>query len=369
RTVGGACSGCWCVPRPIRCGQASRHEGCWTTGSSWPRRTPSRSGSWSTRSRTTRSRPNLPSPTRRIKPHRRRARTRVRRAHRGSWGWRSSPQRWRAVSCSGESRAGNADRTSGPRNETSGPRSEPDRRVGRPHPPQQTFGLPPIEGLCRSSPQAKIMLTRRRVRCARRGAPMACRSLRVLFTAVTSAVAITLGAAPSHAAEKIPEGDLPQALVNYVASPDAVAGANDWSCKPSKDKPHPVVLLPGTFFNIGVNFVKIAPRLHNEGYCVFATNYGMTSVSLGRVGGLKHIPESAKELDVFVDKVLRATGAEKVDIIGHSQGGNVPMYWMKKMGNAHKVAHYVGWAPSSHGTSVDGVVTLAHKLRLLGFAM
>jgi hypothetical protein len=198
---------------------------------------------------------------------------------------------------------------------------------------------------------------------------MARRSLRVLFTAVTSAVAITLGAAPSHAAEKIPEGDLPQALVNYVASPDAVAGANDWSCKPSKDKPHPVVLLPGTFFNIGVNFVKIAPRLHNEGYCVFATNYGMTSVSLGRVGGLKHIPESAKELDAFVDKVLRATGAEKVDIIGHSQGGNVPMYWMKKMGNAHKVAHYVGWAPSSHGTSVDGVVTLAHKLRLLGFAM
>src|SRR5690606_18066043 len=158
-----------------------------------------------------------------------------------------------------------ADRTSGPRNETSGPRSEPDRRVGRPHPPQQTFGLPPIEGLCRSSPQAKIMLTRRRVRCARRGAPMARRSLRVLFTAVTSAVAITLGAAPSHAAEKISEGDLDWALVTGVASPEGVAGASDWSCKPAKDTPHPVVLLRGTYFEIGVNFVKRAPRLHKQG--------------------------------------------------------------------------------------------------------
>jgi len=203
----------------------------------------------------------------------------------------------------------------------------------------------------------------------RKGALMARQRVRGWCIAVITAVTVALfGAAPAQA-KQIPEGDLPQALINYVLSPNAVAGANDWSCKPSKDKPYPVILLPGTFFNIGVNFVKIAPRLKNAGYCVFATNYGMTALSAGRVGGLKHIPESARELDAFVNKVLAATGAKKVDIVGHSQGGNVPMWWMKKMGNAHKVAHYVGWAPSSHGTSVNGIVTLAHELRLLGLAM
>src|SRR5690349_629306 len=189
-------------------------------------------------------------------------------------------------------------------------------------------------------------------------------------TAVVGLVAalVTASSGTAHAASIIPEGGLVQAVANYVASPDAVAGANDWSCRPSSSHPNPVVLLPGTFANIGANFVKLAPRLHNSGYCVFATNYGMTALSLGRVGGLDHITTSAGQLDAFVTRVLNATGAAKVDIVGHSQGGAVPMWWIKKMGGAAKTAHYVGWAPSSHGTTLDGLVTLADDLNLLGFA-
>ena len=196
--------------------------------------------------------------------------------------------------------------------------------------------------------------------------PLRSRLSRVATVAV-AAVCLTAGSGTAQAS-LIPEGGLATAVANYIASPDSVAGANDWSCKPSAAHPHPVVLLPGTFANIGANFVKLAPRLKNNGYCVFATNYGFTDLSLGRVGGLDHITTSAAQLDAFVTRVQAATGAAKVDVVGHSQGGAVPIWWMKKMGGAAKVAHYVGWAPSSHGTTLDGIATLGKDLNLLGFA-
>lgn len=190
---------------------------------------------------------------------------------------------------------------------------------------------------------------------------------RTVLSALTASIVVLAGTVPAPAAAALPEGDVPEALLNYVASPGAVRGANDWSCKPSAQHPNPVVLLPGTFFNLGANFVKAAPRLTNHGYCVFATNYGFTAASAGRVGGLAPIVSSAAQLDAFVQKVRTATGAAKVDIVGHSQGGNVPIWWMKKLGGAAQVAHYVGWAPSSHGTTVNGLVVLADTLALMGF--
>lgn len=196
--------------------------------------------------------------------------------------------------------------------------------------------------------------SRRRIRLAAAGATLAAGSLAVST------------AAPAEAAE-LPEGGVGTALAKFVAAPNSTAGANDWTCKPSAEHPNPVVLLPGTFFNHGANFVKAGPRLKNKGFCTFALNYGQTAVSAGRVGGLGSVKASAGQLDAFVTKVLNATGAQKVDFIGHSQGGNVPIWWIKKMGGASKTAHYVGWAPSSRGTSLNGIVTLADALRVMGF--
>lgn len=191
---------------------------------------------------------------------------------------------------------------------------------------------------------------------------------RALLAFITGTCLAVVGAASARADEPVPEGDLPEAVAGYVASPGEVAGANDWGCRPTEEHPNPVVLLPGTFANIGANFVKAAPRLKNNGYCVFATNFGMTPPSLGRVGGLGAVKSSAHEVAAFVDRVQEATGADKVDIVGHSQGGSVSMWFIKKLGGADDVAHYVGWAPSSHGTSLNGIVTLANHLRLMGFA-
>jgi len=93
----------------------------------------------------------------------------------------------------------------------------------------------------------------------------------------------------------------------------------------------------------------------------------MTWLSLGRIGGLGDIEQSAMTMKAFVDKVLRATGAAKVDVVGHSQGGMMPNYYLKFLGGAAKVRTMIGLSPSNHGTTVDGIVTLGANLRILGF--
>ena len=64
-------------------------------------------------------------------------------------------------------------------------------------------------------------------------------------------------------------------------------------------------------------------------------------------------------LGAFVDRVLSTTGASKVDIVGHSQGGMMPRYYIKFDGGDGKVNDLVGLAPSNHGTTLNGLFTLA----------
>ncbi|MEU3459545.1 alpha/beta fold hydrolase [Streptomyces sp. NPDC006733] len=187
--------------------------------------------------------------------------------------------------------------------------------------------------------------------------------------AAATALAL-LVAAPSATASTpaYPVGDLGTAVSNFVLSPDAVAGANNWHCKPSPAHPTPVVLVHATFVDLGANWAVLSPTLANEGYCVYAFNYGMTWLSAGRIGGLGDIPQSAKTLQSFVDTVLQRTGAPKVDLVGHSQGGLLPNYYIKRLGGAAKVRSFVALAPSNHGTTLNGIVTLGQKLNVLGFA-
>jgi len=51
-----------------------------------------------------------------------------------------------------------------------------------------------------------------------------------------------------------------------------------------------------------------------------------------------------------VDRVRKATGKSKVDLVGHSQGGMMPRYYLGFLGGAKKVNELVGIAPSNHGT-------------------
>lgn len=141
---------------------------------------------------------------------------------------------------------------------------------------------------------------------------------------------------------------------SLISSPAAQAdtvdisppGANDWSCKPTADHPFPVILVPGTFESMAKNWTTMAPVLKSEGYCVYSLNYGSTN----GVDATGPIADSAAQLSPFVDAVLASTGAEKVDLVGHSQGGMMPRYYMGFLDGAKKVNALVGIAPSNHGT-------------------
>ncbi|WP_458113529.1 lipase family protein [Arthrobacter sp. R1-13] len=137
-----------------------------------------------------------------------------------------------------------------------------------------------------------------------------------------------------------------QAAVVEISPP----GANDWSCKPSAEHPYPIILVPGTFESMAKNWITLSPYLKNAGYCVFALNYGETN----GVYATAPVADSARELAPFVDAVRAATGAKKVNLVGHSQGGMMPRYYLGFLGGAKYVNQLVGIAPSNHGT--EGVI-------------
>ena len=145
-------------------------------------------------------------------------------------------------------------------------------------------------------------------------------------------------------------------------------GANDWSCRPTAAHPRPVVLVHGLFANMSDNWQTTSPLLANNGYCVFALTYGVTSAPLVpgfEFGGLTTMEQSAGELSAFVDRVLAATGAHQVDIVGHSEGATMPDYYLEYLGGAAKVHRYVGIAGVKHGTTLHGIGTLAAELEAL----
>jgi len=120
-------------------------------------------------------------------------------------------------------------------------------------------------------------------------------------------------------------------------------GANDFTCKPTAAHPAPVVLVHGTFEGAADNWATASPKFKAAGYCVFALEYGDR--------GTGDIAASAGQLQRFVDAVLAATGARKVSMVGHSQGGMMPRYYLKYLGGANKVGELIGISPSNHGTT------------------
>lgn len=186
--------------------------------------------------------------------------------------------------------------------------------------------------------------------------------LLVVSVAATVALALSAGAAAAAQPSTTPLPVVYNGIYGYshVSSTAGPPGANNWSCKPSAAHPYPVILVNGTFADMSDNWQALSPLLYDNGYCVFAFNYGSYNGS-GALGvyGTGYIEQSAGQLSTFVDQVLAATNASRVDLVGHSQGGMMPRYYINFDGGDQKVNDLVGLAPSNHGTTLDGLFTLA----------
>ena len=197
----------------------------------------------------------------------------------------------------------------------------------------------------------------------------------VVWCVFTAALTVAMVSPADVAVAAQPQ---PQYPVPYLFSANVIAaalrpgsappGSNDWSCRPSRAHPRPVVLVHGLLANMTNNWQTMSPLLANNGYCVFALSYGVppdASPPTDQFGGLNPMEESAAELSTFVDRVLAATGATKVDIVGHSEGATMPDYYIGYLGGAAKVSRYVGVSGVKHGTTLHGVGTLAAELGTL----
>ena len=144
---------------------------------------------------------------------------------------------------------------------------------------------------------------------------------------------VLLAAAPAGAQE------------NPIFQPPGIPppGANDPACRPAADHPYPVILVHGTFGDMTVSWNSISPALRSQGFCVWALDYGRR--------GTGPIDASADQLVAFIDMVRARTGAAKVSLIGHSQGGMLSRYVAVRRGRLDVVDDIIGYAPSSHGTT------------------
>ncbi|MFI9533634.1 esterase/lipase family protein [Nocardia fusca] len=154
----------------------------------------------------------------------------------------------------------------------------------------------------------------------------------------------------------------------------APPGANDWNCKPTAEHPRPVLLVHGTWMNAYNGFAFMGQPLKDAGFCTFTFNYGRSNlVQGGGVGsvlpgtmGTGYIQDSAKQLAVFVDRVLAATGAPEVDVIAHSQGGSMANWYTKFDGGADTVNKLITFGATHHGTTLDGIGALGRAINNFG---
>jgi triacylglycerol esterase/lipase EstA (alpha/beta hydrolase family) len=148
-----------------------------------------------------------------------------------------------------------------------------------------------------------------------------------------------------------------------VASPAAHAagGNNDFGCRPSAAHPEPVILLHGSFATYYEDLNFLQSELAAQGYCTFSFTYG-SPPGFPLVGGTQPISVSAQQVDAYIEQVRAATGAAKVDLVGHSQGGFLALYVPKIYGIGSEINADISIAPPTHGLSSQLLIALGEAL-------
>jgi pimeloyl-ACP methyl ester carboxylesterase len=130
---------------------------------------------------------------------------------------------------------------------------------------------------------------------------------------------------------------------NRLRRRDAFAGA-------APESP-PVLLIHG-FLGTRGSMYMLERRLVDDGFVVVSFNIGTFNV--------RDIRRSAFMIHRKIERILALTPAQKIDIIGHSMGGLIGLYYIKKLGGHARVRKLIMMGTPAHGTwaALAGVVTL-----------
>ncbi len=157
----------------------------------------------------------------------------------------------------------------------------------------------------------------------------------------------------------VPIVSFAQAAAAAALDPSGSPAGVNVNCSLSAAHPYPVVLVNGTFTVMQDSFGYLGPRLANAGYCVYGYNYGGNPAL--PVQAIGPVEDGVTALGTEVDKVLGQTGAGQVDLVGYSQGGLITELYTK-FGGAAKVHSVTALSPTTHGTNVSGLFTLAKQI-------
>ncbi|KAI0390644.1 Alpha/Beta hydrolase protein [Xylariaceae sp. FL0594] len=153
------------------------------------------------------------------------------------------------------------------------------------------------------------------------------------------------------------------------------APENDFNCKPffppssSKTTPHnrnPVIMLHGLFQNRNNDLHLLQRALNARGYCTYSLTYGSYTSwfpFLNQFGGMKNMTHTAGDIANFIREVVRRTGAEKVDVVGHSEGAvqalYVPLATQQQEGDiSSHIDKIIALSPALHGARYWGFADL-----------
>jgi triacylglycerol esterase/lipase EstA (alpha/beta hydrolase family) len=112
----------------------------------------------------------------------------------------------------------------------------------------------------------------------------------------------------------------------------------------------PVIIVAGTSASqpiASIFYAPLAARLRADGHRVYI--FGLPG------GGLGDIAQTSAALNTYADSVRAATGAARVDLIGHSQGGLVGRYYIKYLGGANEVDSMISLGAPHYGTALANI--------------
>lgn len=120
---------------------------------------------------------------------------------------------------------------------------------------------------------------------------------------------------------------------------------------------NPVLLIHGLTAD-STSWIVLKARLEADGFRVFTVDIPNR--------GFGDIAQNSRTVEQKVAEIRSKTGAAKVDLIGHSEGGLEARYYIKYLGGANYVGRYISLGTPQYGTylanfsKVFGIADLLH---------